>query len=219
MTARRCETTAWHAIYPMKLLIATGNRHKLQEISAILKVPHLQLLGLADIAGAPGVEEDGDTFEFNAVKKASILARFAGCWTLADDSGLEVQALDGAPGVWSARFAGLPGNDAANNAKLLAAMQGVANRRAQFRCVIALSDPSGTSRTVTGACPGALLGAPRGHAGFGYDPLFVPDGYDLTFAELDAATKNRISHRAIALATALAEWGDFLAGEPAAWGG
>jgi XTP/dITP diphosphohydrolase len=203
----------------MKLLIATGNRHKFQEIAAILQVPHLQLVGLPSVAGAPVVEEDGDTFEANASKKARELARYCGCWTLADDSGLEVAALGGAPGVWSARYAGLPSHDGANNAKLLSVMSGVEDRRARFRCVIALSDPEGESRTVAGSCEGRLLQGPRGVAGFGYDPLFVPDGYDRTFAELEAEIKNRISHRARALADALKEWGGFLAGEPETWGG
>ncbi len=202
----------------MKVLIATGNRHKFQEIRAILQVPHLQLIPLSEIPGAPGVEEDGNTFQANASKKASTLARYAGCWTLADDSGLEVEALGGAPGVWSARYAGLPSDDKANNMKLLSAMDGKTDRRARFRCVIALADPEGTVRTVTGDCPGKLLRGPRGGAGFGYDPLFVPDGHDVTFAELDAATKNRISHRAQALDKAMREWGLFLAGEPEQWG-
>ncbi len=202
----------------MKLLIATGNRHKFQEIRAILRVDHLQLVGLSDIPDAPMVEEDGDTFESNAAKKASVLARFSGWWTLADDSGLEVNALGGAPGVWSARYAGLPSNDAANNGKLLDAMKGEANRRAQFRCSIALSDPFGVTRIVSGVCSGTLLGELHGGGGFGYDPLFVPDGFDMTFAEIDSELKNRISHRAKALAAALLAWGDFLASEPEKWG-
>ncbi len=202
----------------MKVLIATGNRHKFQEIQAILGVLPLRLIPLSELPGAPGVEEDGDTFEANASKKAFTLARFAGCWTLADDSGLEVEVLGGAPGVWSARYAGLPSNDQANNMKLLSAMDGKTDRRARFRCVIALADPAGNVRTVAGACPGKLLLGPRGGAGFGYDPLFVPDGHDVTFAELDSATKNRISHRAQALGAAMRAWGSFLAGEPEQWG-
>ena len=202
----------------MKLLIATGNRHKFREISAILQVPHLHLVGLSEFSDAPVVEEDGDTFESNAIKKAASLALFSGCWTMADDSGLEVQALGGAPGVWSARYAGLPSNDAANNAKLLNAMKDVDDRRSQFRCAIALCDPTGKSRTVSGVCPGTLLRELHGGGGFGYDPLFVPEGYEMTFAELDADIKNQISHRARALAAAVAKWGEFLAGEPRCWG-
>jgi XTP/dITP diphosphohydrolase len=202
----------------MKLLIATGNRHKFQEIHSILRVPHLQLIGLFEIPGAPAVEEDGDTFEFNAAKKASTLARFSGYWALADDSGLEVNALGGAPGVWSARYAGEPSHDAANNAKLIKVLKGETNRRAQFRCSIALSDPLGVTRTVSGKCPGTLLDELHGGGGFGYDPLFVPEGFDMTFAEIDPEIKNRISHRARALAAALDEWGGFLEGEPRCWG-
>lgn len=201
----------------MKLLIATGNAHKLAEIRAILQVPHLELVGMKELGPLPTVEEDGVTFEANAGKKASSLALATGWWTLADDSGLEVDALKGAPGVWSARYAGEPSNDAANNRKLLANMEHRDDRRARFRCVIALSDPAGISRTVAGACEGNLLRAVRGSGGFGYDPLFVPDGHSQTFAELDAGTKNRISHRAQALARAVGEWADFLATEPTRW--
>lgn len=201
----------------MKLLVATGNRHKFQEIAAILQVPHLQIVGLREIPDAPVVEEDGLTFEANAVLKAATLARHSGYWTLADDSGLEVGCLGGEPGVWSARYAGLPSDDAANNAKLLARMNGVGDRSARFRCVIALSDPAGRSRTVAGVCSGRLLTSPRGTHGFGYDPLFVPDGYELTFAELDVSIKNRISHRAQALDLALSAWGKMLGLAPLCW--
>ena len=190
----------------MKLLIATGNRHKFQEISAILKFPHLSLVSLRELADIPQVVEDGATFEANAVKKAVTLARFTGLWTMADDSGLEVDALNGEPGVWSARYAGEPSDDAANNRKLLSNLKGVANRRARFRCVIALADPDGKARTVSGACEGSLLTAVKGVGGFGYDPLFVPDGYGQTFAELSPEIKNTISHRARALALAVEEF-------------
>lgn len=201
----------------MKLLVATGNRHKFHEISAILKSSRLTLLSLRDIADPPLVVEDGESFEANAVIKASTLARHSGLWTLADDSGLEVDALGGAPGVISARYAGEPSNDAANNRKLLDEMAREVNRRARFCCAIALSDPSGVSHTVRGTCEGVLLSSLKGAGGFGYDPLFVPDGYDRTFAELDAGIKNVISHRARALALAVAAWGAFLETEPARW--
>lgn len=201
----------------MRLLIATGNRHKLGEIMAILRVPHLELIGLSDLPPLDPVEEDGDTFEANAIKKAATLARVTGLWTLADDSGLETDALGGEPGVRSARYAGLPSDDAANNRKLLGRLAGVRDRRARFRCVMALSDPTGSARTVCGVCEGTLLDATRGERGFGYDPLFVPDGMNLTFAEIDPDVKNRISHRARALARAVADWSAFLATEPAMW--
>ncbi|MEI7880696.1 MAG: RdgB/HAM1 family non-canonical purine NTP pyrophosphatase [bacterium] len=201
----------------MKLLIATGNRHKFQEISAILAVPHLTFINLLQIDGAPPVVEDGETFEANAIKKAVTLARYSGMWTLADDSGLEVDALHGAPGVYSARYAGEPSDDDANNRKVMGAMEGVLNRQARFRCAIALSDPCGVARTVSGACEGHLLSATRGAGGFGYDPLFVPNGYEQTFAELPTGIKNAISHRACALRLALAAWRDCLRQELPAW--
>jgi XTP/dITP diphosphohydrolase len=193
----------------MKLLIATGNRHKFQEITAILKSPHLVFIGLHDLLSPPVVIEDGETFEANAVKKAVQLAQFSGCWTLADDSGLEVDALQGEPGVHSARYAGEPSNDDANNRKLLEKLAGCHDRRARFRCVIALSNPSGVARTVSGVCDGTLLNAVRGKGGFGYDPLFVPLGSDLTFAELAPAVKNTLSHRARALEAAARGWGRY----------
>ena len=203
----------------MKLLIATGNRHKFQEISAILKLPHLVFIGLHDLPSPPVVIEDGVTFEANAVKKAVQLAQFSGCWTLADDSGLEVEALQGEPGVHSARYAGEPSSDDANNRKLLEKLAGCHDRRARFRCVIALSDPSGVARTVSGVCDGMLLNAARGQGGFGYDPLFVPLGHDLTFAELAPAVKNTLSHRARALEAAARGWGPYFAQDGAcSWG-
>jgi XTP/dITP diphosphohydrolase len=194
----------------LKLLIATRNRHKLDEIRAILAGHGVACIGLSEVPGAPEVVEDGETFEANAIKKAVVLSRVTGLWTLADDSGLEVQALGGDPGVRSARYAGEPSSDEANNRKLLAVLGDRTDRRARFRCAIALSDPSGHTQTVSGACPGTILTAPKGRGGFGYDPLFVPDGGDRTFAELDAVTKNRISHRALALQQAVAAWADLL---------
>lgn len=161
--------------------------------------------------------EDGESFEANAIKKAATLARFSGLWTLADDSGLEVDALDKAPGVYSARFAGEPTDDAANNRKVLALMEGVVTRQARFRCAIALSDPLGVARTVSGTCEGRLLVAPQGVGGFGYDPLFVPDGYTCTFAELPGDVKNRISHRACALQAAIVDWRGILDRELPSW--
>jgi len=190
----------------MKLLVATGNRHKLDEIRRILNVEALELAGLDDIPDAPAVIEDGETFEANAIKKAVEQARHAKLWTLADDSGIAVAALEGAPGVRSARYAGEPCDDAANNRKLLAALTGVTDRRAAFCCAIALAAPDGHVETVRGDCPGRIVETPCGAGGFGYDPLFVPDGFHVTFAELDPAEKNRVSHRARALAAARARW-------------
>ena len=148
---------------------------------------------------------------YAALKKARELCAASGLWTLADDSGLEVVALHNAPGVYSARYAGEPCSYPANNAKLLRELEGVSDRRARFRCAIALCAPDGREWTVDGRCPGQINRELRGANGFGYDPLFVPDGFDKTFAELDAATKNRISHRGSALARAAVEWGHLFA--------
>ncbi len=151
--------------------------------------------------------EDKDTFIGNATKKAIEFAEAAGIPALADDSGLEVDALDGAPGVFSARFSGEGATDARNNALLLERLQDVAApRTARFRCVLVLASPEGSVvHTTRGVCEGTILETPRGTAGFGYDPLFVPDGFDVTMAELSATQKSAISHRGRAFA-ALKEW-------------
>ena len=202
----------------MKLLIATGNAHKLREIRAILSVPGLDIVGSRDWpTPLPEIVEDGLTFEANAVKKAMLTALSTGLWTLADDSGLEVEALGNVPGVRSARYAGEPSSDSANNALLLKNMAGSANRKAQFRCAIALSSPKGRCQVVDGACPGSMLTAPRGANGFGYDPLFVPDGFTQTFAEMPDADKNAISHRARALQKARDTWGELLGSTALDW--
>jgi XTP/dITP diphosphohydrolase len=168
----------------------------------------IELIGAHEIPGLPEVVEDAATFEGNAMKKARELGVAGGLWTLADDSGLEVFALGGAPGVYSARYAGVEADHAANNAKLLAALQGIADRRAQFRCVLALYRPDGSTACVEGVCKGRIALQPDGSNGFGYDPLFIPDGYDQTFAALSLEEKNRISHRAIALKAARKAWFD-----------
>ena len=197
----------------MKLLIATRNKHKLEEIRQIFALPSLELVAADDVPGLPeDVVEDADTFEGNALKKARELCAASGLWTLADDSGLEVVALNNAPGVFSARYAGEPCSYPANNAKLLRELAGATDRRARFRCAVALCAPDGHSWTVDGSCPGRIIDEPRGANGFGYDPLFVPDGYDKTFAELDSTVKNAISHRGHALQCAAAAWREQLAG-------
>lgn len=180
----------------MKLIVATHNPNKVREIGELL--PDWEI-----VAEDSAAEETGTTFRANALLKARALApRHPGAWILADDSGLEVFALGGAPGVRSARYAGEDGNTPKNNALLLKNLEGVTDRRAQFTCAVALIDPSGTERTVEGHCPGTILSAPAGAGGFGYDPLFVPEGRDRTFAELSPAEKNSISHRGRALAEA-----------------
>jgi len=178
----------------MKIYVATHNAHKLREIGEILP-------GFEIAADDPDAEETEETFEGNAlIKVRAIAARHRGAWCMADDSGLEVNALGGAPGVRSARYAGEPSSTPANNALLLRNLEGVANRTARFVCAVALVDPEGREHVVRGECPGRIATAPSGAAGFGYDPLFVPDGFDRSFADLGEAEKNRISHRGRALA-------------------
>jgi len=191
----------------MKLLVATRNRHKLDEIRAILSWPGVELVGAdAHAQPLPEVIEDAATFEGNAIKKARTLCDASGLWTLADDSGLEVDVLGDAPGVFSARYAGEGAGDSANNARLLRELEGLDDRRARFRCVLALAAPDGRVWTVEGRCEGRIARAPSGAGGFGYDPLFHPDGGTCSFAELPPGEKNRISHRARALAAAVLEW-------------
>jgi XTP/dITP diphosphohydrolase len=190
----------------MRLLLSTRNKHKVTEIRAIFTTSDLELIDLGAFPDAPEVVEDGDTFEANAVKKARALALWSGLWTLADDSGLEVDALGGVPGVYSARYAGEPVDYRRNNDKLLAELSGPTDRTARFRCVIALSAPDGRSQSVEGRCEGTITDAWRGDGGFGYDPLFLPDGYEQTFAEMSSELKNRISHRANALRRAEEAW-------------
>ena len=197
----------------MKLVLATHNPKKLKELKALMDLPGLEIVSALDIPHAPEVIEDGRTFHENAIKKATTLARFAKCWALADDSGLEVDALNGAPGTHSARYAGEPVKYSANNKKLLQALQGEANRKARFRCVIALSSPEGETRCVEGTCEGVILESGRGRKGFGYDPLFQPVGYSQSFAEMDGQEKNKISHRGRALAAAKEAWASLLASQ------
>ena len=180
----------------MKLIVATHNQNKVREISQMLP-------GWEIVAEDSAAEETETTFVGNALLKARALKpRHPGAWILADDSGLEVFALGGAPGVRSARYAGEDGNTPKNNALLLKNLTGVDDRSAQFTCAVALIAPDGTERTVEGHCPGTILTAPAGSGGFGYDPLFVPDGFTKTFAELKPEEKNAISHRGRALALA-----------------
>jgi XTP/dITP diphosphohydrolase len=191
------------------LLLATRNRRKLAELQALLDgaTQACRMVTIDDLEGdMPEVDEDGDTFVANARKKAIVLAKSSGLLTLADDSGLAVDALGGDPGVRSARYAGTPCDDDRNNALLLSRLDGVIDRRARFHCVLALADPTGRCKTVSGICEGTLLAAPQGRHGFGYDPLFVPDGYERTFAEMPASEKHQISHRARALQAAISNW-------------
>lgn len=182
------------------LLVSTRNPHKIAEIRAILG-PDFSVMNLSSCPGVPEVEETGLTFEENATLKALAASRIFSGWVIADDSGLEVDALNGAPGVHSARYAGSPANDEANNALLLKnlAKTGSANHAARFRCVIVLARSGEKLAAFAGAVEGTILAAPRGSAGFGYDPLFVPAGFTETFGQLPESTKNALSHRAAAL--------------------
>jgi XTP/dITP diphosphohydrolase len=183
----------------MKLVIATGNRGKVDEIAEILAQDDIELCSLGDFPGMPEVIEDGVTFLENALKKASAASSFTGLPALADDSGLMVDALDGAPGVMSARFA--PTTEE-RNSKLLGLLTEVPDRcrTARFVCALALIRPNGMKWTTTGVCEGVITHEPAGTEGFGYDPLFFYPPLGKTFAEIPIKIKNGISHRGIALA-------------------
>jgi XTP/dITP diphosphohydrolase len=187
---------------PHELLIATGNPGKIVEFRSLLASLPLRLRSLAEFPETIEVEETGMTFSDNAVLKASGYAGQTGLWTLADDSGLEVDALGGAPGVFSARYGGEGLNDARRVERLLDALSQCAEqqRRARFISVIAIADPQGQIANIsTGRCEGQIAFAPRGTGGFGYDPVFVPQGFTQTFGELSPEIKQSISHRALAL--------------------
>ena len=186
--------------YPT-LVLATKNKHKLTELRKIFGIPEDHIRLATDYPGAPDVEETGVTFEENALIKARALRDFTGEWAIADDSGLEVDSLDGEPGIFSARYAGTHGDDAANNNLLIEKMAPLsAPRTAHFTCAIALVSPDGHEFVATGYCPGVILHKGRGNNGFGYDPLFLPEGYEKTFAELPSDVKCSFSHRAVAAA-------------------
>lgn len=191
-------------VSPVELVLATHNKGKVRELAELLVGSGFKVLSLQDYPELPEVEEDGDTFEANAIKKARQIARATGKLALADDSGLEVDYLDGAPGVYSARFAGPARDDAENNRKLLRLLDGVpaAKRTARFCCVVAVATPDGRVKTARGTCEGIIGTEPAGDSGFGYDPLFYVPEYDQTFGQLDLSIKNRISHRGRAFAAA-----------------
>lgn len=181
-----------------KLVFATNNAHKLEEIRAILG-DKVEVLSLKDIQCDVDIPETADTLEGNAVLKAEYIYRHYGLDCFADDTGLEVEALNGAPGVYSARYAGGEGHDSeANMRKLLAEMEGKTNRKAQFRTAICLIE-GGAELLFEGVVKGEIIEEKRGASGFGYDPVFMPEGYTETFAEMGSEEKNRISHRARAV--------------------
>lgn len=199
---------------PFRLLVATRNAGKLAEIRQILAGHPVSVLSVDDVPGAPDVEEHEPTLEGNALLKADALHALTGLATIADDTGLEVDALGGRPGVRSARYAGEAADPVANRRLLLEELAGRTERTARFRCVIAFVDGT-RRRTFEGACEGVILESERGSGGFGYDALFRPLGFERSFAELDAREKNAISHRGRALA-AFAAW-LFPPEGPSAW--
>lgn len=182
----------------MKLVFATNNKHKLDEVRKITSHHPVEIVSLAEITCFDDIPETADTLEGNALQKAHYIQEKFGLNCFADDTGLEVEALNNAPGVYSARYAG-PGHDSeANMKKLLHEMEGKENRKARFRTVIALVW-NGKTYTFEGIVNGTITTAKRGENGFGYDPIFIPEGYDKTFAELGDNIKNQISHRAKAV--------------------
>ena len=200
----------------MKLLVASGNAKKLRELVELCAAFGVEVVSPKDVGGVPEVIEDGDTFAANAAKKARSGALASGLWCLADDSGLEVDHLNGAPGVYSARFAGTHGDDDANNRLLLERLAGVpaTGRRARFRCALCLTRPNGeVAAELDGTVHGRILDAPRGSGGFGYDPLFLFDEQHplagKSFAELGDVEKAEVSHRGRAMRALRNIIGDF----------
>ncbi|NLT94088.1 MAG: XTP/dITP diphosphatase [Clostridia bacterium] len=180
-----------------KLIVATNNKGKLQEFAKLLQPLNVKVYSLKDFPQIGEIEENGRTFIENALIKAKTVHQITGMVSLADDSGLEVDYLKGLPGVYSARFAGEPKDDKANNGKLIAMLEGVPleKRTARFKCAIAIVDKDGKEYFAEGSCEGLILEEEIGEGGFGYDPLFYLPQYKKTFAQLDMETKNRVSHR------------------------
>ena len=188
----------------MKLLVATTNKNKVREIEAILGTQNnFEIITLNDIPSHPEIVEDAPSFEGNAIKKASILAQHSNFLTLADDSGIEVTALDGRPGVLSARYGGSTLSDFERSLKLLEELETFTNREARFTCVIAIATPTGEVFTTTGHCYGEISLEPRGENGFGYDPIFYIPQLKKTMAQLSQEEKNKLSHRYNALIKAI----------------
>ena len=185
----------------MEIIVATNNPGKLREIRSALKGLRFQICGLMDFPGVPEMKEDGRRFAENGLKKARIYSQFFGKLTLADDSGLEVDALGGRPGVYSARYAGIKASDQENRKKLLKEMEGVpiSKRGAEFKCVIAMMSPEGREVLTEGSCRGRIGFKEIGKRGFGYDPIFILPRYRKTMAQLTLGEKNRVSHRGKAL--------------------
>ena len=196
----------------MKVVLATQNRGKLSELQTLLKDMGVEVIPMDEAGPVPEIIEDGSTFQENAMKKALVVSRATGLMAIADDSGLEVDALEGRPGVFSARYSGEDATDRENYLKLLGEMQNVPDdkRTARFRCVMVACRPDGKCISSQGSCEGHIIREPRGAQGFGYDPVFVPGKDSRTMAELTKKEKNRISHRGRALKILKAELKDFL---------
>lgn len=193
------------------IVLATRNSGKVKEFQQLLKNFPVEIKNLNDFGPIPEVEEDGKTFDDNAYKKALFTAKALGLPAISDDSGLIVEALEGAPGVQSARYAGEKATDRANIEKLLEEMEGKDDRRATFECVISIAVPSGPALTYEGRCEGEITKKPKGTSGFGYDPVFFYPQYGKTFAELSSEEKNRVSHRGKALGGVVAEFDKVIA--------
>ncbi len=189
------------------LVIATRNRGKTEEIRSLLGDQDANIQNLDDFGPIPEIAEDGTNFEENAYKKASFAARVLGFPAMADDSGLVVAALNGAPGVFSARYAGPSASDEDNCQKLLDNMENIEDRRAAFECIISIAVPGGSALTYEGRCEGEIIRQPAGTGGFGYDPVFFYPPLGKTFAELEAVEKNRVSHRGQAQRQVAEEFG------------
>ncbi|MCP4114797.1 MAG: XTP/dITP diphosphatase [Desulfobacteraceae bacterium] len=188
------------------IVLATRNQGKTREIRELLKGFPVEIRNLDDFGPIPEVEEDGETFDDNAYKKAAFAARVLGYPAISDDSGLEVEALGGKPGVRSARFAGENATDQENSDKLMQEMKGKSNRAAAFKCVVSIAIPTGPALTYEGECHGTIMEEPRGENGFGYDPLFFHPEFNKTFAEISMEEKSRVSHRGKAFQEVAAEF-------------
>lgn len=189
-----------------RLILATRNAHKTGEIRLILG-DRFEVLDVTSFPELPEIDETGTTFLENARLKALGISRLTDGWVLADDSGLEVDALGGAPGVWSSSFGGEEGNHALNNQRLMKEMDGKSDRKARFRCTLVLAKDGKEKGVFLGTVDGMIAESPSGNGGFGYDPLFIPDGHNATMADLGAGVKSRLSHRAKAIQSFVAELG------------
>lgn len=198
----------------MKIILATKNKGKVAELRNLFSQNRFgyQVIDLASYPELDAIPETGRTFKENALIKARTVAEYTGYISIADDSGLEVDALDGEPGIYSARYSGKGATDTDNNQKLLDKLQGVTEpqRTARFRCALVAFDPGGRYLDVEGVWEGLIVRSPQGKSGFGYDPIFWDQGYKMTAAEMDQQTKNKLSHRGKALQKLIEHWSEFL---------